>query len=51
MTKLFYNIITKKAMALCSVAMITSVFATEWCKGPWYQEKEPEGLKEFAKRI
>ena len=37
--------------AISSVALCTSAMATEICKFGWYQEKEPEGLAEFAKRV
>ncbi|MBR6222183.1 MAG: cyclic lactone autoinducer peptide [Lachnospiraceae bacterium] len=51
MMKALYNIVARKAIVLCSIAAVTSTFATELCRGVWYQPEEPEGLAEFAEKV
>ena len=46
-----YHIVAKNAMIICAVAMAGSTFASNNCTLIWYQDKEPEGLAEFAKTI
>ncbi|MBR6221844.1 MAG: cyclic lactone autoinducer peptide [Lachnospiraceae bacterium] len=49
--KIANKLIKKNATLLCSLAFVSATLATNSCTYRWYQEKEPEGLAEFAKRV
>lgn len=44
------KIIIKYGKSICSLAMSMALLASQSCRLRLYEPKEPEGLREFAKR-
>ena len=48
--KLLRKIIIKHSSLIASVVLFTATVAANGCRESWYQEKEPNGLMEFAEK-
>ena len=36
------------AKCLCTLAVMAAPIATQYCRGVFYQEKEPDGIKNYV---
>ena len=41
----------KYGSVLCSLAILASVHASDYCRTFWYEPEVPEGFEEFVKNI